>query len=102
MKTRTLALATGLLAGLPLVGAAQGGGPLDTRFSEQGSFRLDLAPDNVVPTDDGKLALAGGRTYGETGGTPRSDFDLVVARIVVDPALFADGVESGDRSAWAP
>jgi len=70
------------------------GGP-DFAFSSDGvelyAFESGAGPyldgfDNVVPTDDGKLALAGGWTYGETGGTPRSDFDLVVARIVVEVA----------------
>jgi len=86
-------------------------GSFDSSFSSDGVQLHTFEPggepylDGFAPVmlvDDAKLALVGGWTYGNTSGVPRSDTDVLVARIIVDPLIFADDFESGDVAAWAP
>lgn len=86
-------------------------GTFDSSFSVDGVETYGLEPGGqpnqddfyrVELTDGGSLAVAMGSMRGITGGIARADLDLSVARIVVDPTIFADGFETGDDSRWAP
>ena len=86
-------------------------GTLDPSFSVDGAETYGLEPAGQPNQDDfyrvelvdgGRFAVAMGSMRGITASVARSDFDLAVARIIVDPTIFADGFESGTLSAWAP
>lgn len=86
-------------------------GVLDSSFSGDGVETYGLEPAGqpnqndffrVELVEEGTLAVAAGATRGVTGGVARSDLDVVVARVIVDPLIFADDFETGNLSAWVP